>query len=183
MFSWQWPLQCWLETLITRSGGRWSTLIALPHDERAPRMAWMEERRRQKDRRHLSQLRVVLYVGSTWLPRGLPDVCRSMRRLVRGHQWKPWQGGQKKSVQFHVFSAHNLWLRHWIGDWRGHEGWKPGRQSRFSRIGFPIVHWRQCQGEYHPECWRMLRWGTLLLLVAGVAQCIHYCRPQLAGWR
>ena len=44
-----------------RSMGRGVAFTAWPDAERAPLMAWMEECRREKDRRHLGQLIVELY--------------------------------------------------------------------------------------------------------------------------
>ena len=39
-------------------------LMAHPHDDLAPLMAWMEDRRREKDRRQRSQDGVLLYEWS-----------------------------------------------------------------------------------------------------------------------
>ena len=47
--------------MIMRSMGREVDFEARPEAERAPLIAWMEARRREKDRRHLSQLIVELY--------------------------------------------------------------------------------------------------------------------------
>ena len=43
--------------------------MARPDAERTPLMAWMEERRREKDRRHLSQLIVEQYGWSHFAAR------------------------------------------------------------------------------------------------------------------
>ena len=45
--------------MIMRSMGREVDFEARSEAERAPLMAWMEARRREKDRRHLSQLIVA----------------------------------------------------------------------------------------------------------------------------
>ncbi len=39
-------------------------MTTLPCEDLAPLIAWIEERSNEKDRRHLSQLRVLLYVVS-----------------------------------------------------------------------------------------------------------------------
>ena len=55
--------------------GPWKAFATRPDAERAPLMAWMEERRREKDRRHLSQLIVELYGWSHLAARrvAMPD--------------------------------------------------------------------------------------------------------------
>ena len=48
------------DSAMTRSIGRELDIMATPADERAPRMAWIDERRRENDSLHLNQLIVEL---------------------------------------------------------------------------------------------------------------------------